>query len=135
MKRIFTLLAFIFFGLNMINSQSIGNISITISKNSDVLATENTSNQKQVEFTVSGLSSPEEAQIFSEKIKSYRGVINFELSDADAGNTRIATAVFYHYANKKYYCALMNYCGVYSINFNNKIYTVNEFKNIKAPNK
>ncbi len=135
MKRFFITYLIVLLGFSITFAQGTNSIAITLISQISVLDQENSGQQKLFEFTLSGLQSEADINQFTEKIKNYRGVISFDINDNGEGNLITATAIFYSYANKKYLCNLMKYCDVSIINYNNKSFTLEEFTNIKSPDK
>jgi hypothetical protein len=129
MKKMFFLFIFIVAGSMVTIAQNATQIIITIITDNTLKTT--TDANKNIEFSISGLDTQEKVSGFTEKIKTYRGVLGFEISDADSGNTRTCNCEFYKYANKSYFAGLMQYCGVDLISINGATYTISEFKNQK----
>lgn len=132
MKNAIFLFIFIVAGSIVTIAQNVTQIMITVTNSADNTLKKTTDAKKNIEFSISGLDTQEKVSGFTEKIKGYRGVLGFEISDADVGNTRTCNGEFYKYANKNYFAGLMLYCGVDLISINGKTYTISEFKNLQA---
>jgi len=78
-------------------------------------------NQKQIDFTIVGLSNLAEADVLKEKISSYRGVINFSIGQKDQNNEWPAKITLYEFADHwMYYKFLFLRNGIEDVEFNNQ---------------
>lgn len=105
MKTRLFLLAFTAFFLvifNQLNAQTTG-LSLSLTKTDGKIFSINDAGKHMINFEISGISSPKQAENLMKFISNYRGVEDFKLEPIAGKSTWKGEGVFYEYSDVAYF--------------------------------
>lgn len=102
-----------------VNAQSSNAYFIIHKTNNKIFSVNEVNGDKTAMFEIAGLNSKEEAEALVEKIRTLRGVVSISMEPTSDTGTWEATAVFYKYADKKYFPQFFNWCGIETVEIDN----------------
>jgi hypothetical protein len=106
-------------------------IFLEINKVDDKIVSKAENGERTLIFNIGGFTTKQQVDEFAEKFKTMRGVISVNVADDAIDGKWNATAVFYKYANKKYFQNLFSWLSINYIIVDNIKYLVEEIASAK----
>lgn len=120
-KNILLLFVSLFFITFSINAQETALIKLRLNKSeNEKRIAVNDKGEKTITFKISGLTSQDDVDQFVKKVKTIKGVVEFNISNVSTSDEREGSAVFFSGAKKYYFKNFLIEAGINKLIIDNK---------------